>query len=552
MRNVINKTAVFFGLSVYVLAVLAAGLILGRVWFGVQGALYSFVLLMAGIGIVIATLNRVRSVLTRVCDKVFPDPGYTLRQTLILAARGMSKIHSREYLSRLITQLLTRKLGAKSAAILALDDREKTFQLVASRGYPKNFQAGSLELQHPLLKILSEQENYLESRRLDFSGVKNLPEFALIKKNPGIITKCLEEWGAAVCVPSFLGEELRALLFLGPKKSGEAYRTADLKLLFDLAREGAQAFESARLHDATLRKSRELEQINLKLEYSRQMLFDSLKESEAANKQLKDTQAQLIHEQKMATLGRLAASVGHEVNNPLTILSMNVSRAILRYRKNPDLKVEALLDLFQKMDQNITRIKAVVNTLTGLLKRTEKGKFEPLSLRVILEETLPLVQFQTYTDNLCETDVGFEIPENIPLIHGDLERLQEVFLNLFINAYHAMSRKRSRRIRVRAEVNPQDPAWVTVYFSDNGCGMSKEIENKAFGYGFTTKAVGKGSGLGLYMCKYIVELHGGTIQAASVPGKGTTFILTLPVYQDQPAQTPEKSLTSKAEIFKKF
>src|SRR6185436_19069624 len=139
------------------------------------------------------------------------------------------------------------------------------------------------------------------------------------------------------------------------------------------------------------------------------------------------------------------------------------------------LKVSEILELFQKMEQNIGRIKAVVNTLTGLLKKSEKGTFEPLSLKLILEETLPLVQFQTYLDNLTGTEVEFDIPGNIPLVRGDLERLQEVFLNLFINAYHAMAGRRNRKIHVTAESNPENDQQVLIHFADNGSGIPEEI-----------------------------------------------------------------------------
>ncbi len=322
---------------------------------------------------------------------------------------------------------------------------------------------------------------------------------------------------------------------LGEKKSGEYYSNEDLNLLYTLAQESSIAIENARLYDEALRKSRELEHINEQLEYSKELLMKALQEAEGANKQLQDTQAQLIHEQKMATLGRLAASVGHEVNNPLTILSMNVSRVILKHRKNKDMKVTEILDVFDKMEKNIERIKAVVNTLTGLLKKSEKGKFEPLSLKLILEETLPLVQFQTYLDNLSGTEVDFNVPGNVPLIRGDLERLQEVFLNLFINAYHAMAGKRHRKIGVQAEIDPGNPNMVAIHFRDNGSGMTEDVMKKVFNYGFTTKPPGKGSGLGLYMCKYIIELHGGTITVASKLGEGTTFTLTLPIYSETPA-----------------
>ena len=126
------------------------------------------------------------------------------------------------------------------------------------------------------------------------------------------------------------------------------------------------------------------------------------------------------------------------------------------------------------------------------------------------------------------TEVEFDIPGNIPLIRGDLERLQEVFLNLFINAYHAMEGKQHRKIRVHAEKDPEDEDMVAIRFRDNGKGMDEETQKKIFNYRFTTKGPGKGSGLGLYMCKYIVELHGGSLSVFSKLGEGTTFVIFLP------------------------
>ena len=183
----------------------------------------------------------------------------------------------------------------------------------------------------------------------------------------------------------------------------------------------------------------------------------------------------------------------------------------------------------------------MVKTMREIQKKSEHGKFEALSLKLVLEETLPLVQFQTYLENLSGTEVNFDIPANTPLIKGDLERLQEVFLNLFINAYHAMAGKRDRKIVATASESPAHPAMVVIHFSDNGSGMSDEVMKKAFTYGFTTKPTGKGSGMGLYMCRYIIELHGGEIKARSAVGEGTTFLLTLPVADQQSSLQADES-----------
>ena len=128
----------------------------------------------------------------------------------------------------------------------------------------------------------------------------------------------------------------------------------------------------------------ELERINDQLERSKTLLIRALQEAEGANKQLQDTQAQLIHEQKMATLGRLAASVGHVVNNPLTILSMNVSRVILKYRKDPQLKIgdahfARLADRYEHLNREIHRIETDVEPSSDEV--LEKLKKERLKLK---------------------------------------------------------------------------------------------------------------------------------------------------------------------------
>lgn len=530
----VRKTLVFAGLLGFVFTIFSAAT------FFVQEALSRFgfgKIWTYGISLFLIVLgyDPIRNYLINFTDKFLFQKKYNYQELLKDASRGMSKIESLHRLLGLVVHFITMRMRVKNAAIM-MRRRDNEFELGYQRGYQKNFLEYRLDDTNPMIMYLKR-----EKEAIDIEHVREFMELGNKKLVKGekpreydfhAILLTMQELSCACVIPSFLGHELQNILLIGEKKSGDYYTTEDMNLLFTLAQESAIAIENAKLFDEALRKSSQLEKINEQLEYSRNLLMKALRETEVANKQLQDTQAQLIHEQKMATLGRLAASVGHEVNNPLTILSMNVSRAILKYRKNPDLRVGEVLDLFQKMEQNIGRIKAVVNTLTGLLKRSEKGKFEPLSLKLILEETLPLVQFQTYLDNLTGTEVDFDISGSVPLIRGDLERLQEVFLNLFINAYHAMMGKRNRRIRVTAEMDTENPHNVAVHFTDNGCGMTDEVMKKIFNYGFTTKPPGRGSGMGLYMCKYIIELHGGDIRVRSKVGEGTTFTITLPAYEE--------------------
>ncbi len=532
---ILKKTLVFAGLLTFVFGVFSAATLLVREVLSVYLKVSTTGTYVVSLFLIVLGYDPIRNILINLTDNYLFQKKYDYQKFLKEASRGMSRIKSLEHLLNLVVHFITMKMRVENAAVLTRRVSGAGFNLQYQRGYKELPNLVLLTEGHPLIEYFRCEKEGLDAEQVQemIESAKRVPVRG--KENAFYdfqeIKAAMAELYTACCIPSFLGQELRNVLLLGSKKSGEYFTEEDRNVLYTLAQESAIAIENARLYDEAINKTRELERINHQLEDAKGSLTTALNETERANKQLQDTQAQLIHEQKMATLGRLAASVGHEVNNPLTILSMNVSRALMRYKKNPEVKVSEILDIFQKMEQNISRIKAVVNTLTGLLKKSEKGKFEPLSLKLILEETLPLVQFQTYLENLAGTEVEFNVPGNIPLIRGDLERLQEVFLNLFINAYHAMEGRPSPRINVRAELSP-DGHYVMVHFTDSGKGMNEETMKRIFNYGYTTKPAGKGSGLGLYMCKYIIELHGGTIQVSSEEGVGTTFSLSLPAFDE--------------------
>lgn len=529
---ILRKTVVFAGLLAFVFTVVSLVTFFLKDVLITRLGLNDFWVSVFSIFFIVLGYDPIRTFLIEFTDRYLFQKKYDYQKLLKDASRGISKIENLRHLFSLVVHFITIRMRVKNAAILTHDKEEGSFHLSYQRGYLRGDFNYEVSEQTELIRFLKEEKEAIEIEHvkeyIELGNRKSVKGQAPHEYDFSAIKATMAELDASCFVPSFLGPELRNILVLGDKKSGDFYTEEDLNVLFTLAQESAIAIENARLYDEAIGKTKELEEINSQLEYAKNLLMKALKETEVANKSLQDTQAQLIHEQKMATLGRLAASVGHEVNNPLTILSMNVSRVLLKLRKNPDLKVNEIMDTFEKMEQNIGRIKAVVNTLTGLLKKSEKGKFEPLSLKLILEETLPLVQFQTYLDNLTGTEVEFEVPSNLPLVRGDLERLQEVFLNLFINAYHAMEGRQHRKIRVYANPDPQNPYMVLIHFKDNGKGMTDEIRKKIFNYGYTTKAPGKGSGLGLYMCKYIIELHGGDITVESKVGEGATFIIKLP------------------------
>ncbi len=529
----IKKTLVFAGLFSFTFAVFAGVSTLMQEVLSVYLNLGRTLSTVITVVIIVSSYNRLRAFLTEMTDRFLFQKKNDYQKILKDASRGLSQIENLRHLLGLVTHFLTMRARIQSAAVYLRNKGTENFVLQYERGYLEQRPVRILAAESALVRFFLEAKEAMDLERIELLQQDSRLKGKWSRSFLQTVMDEMKLLGCSACVPTFLGGVLKYFLVLGEKKSGDFYTNEDLDLLYTLAQESAIAIENARLYDEAVKKNLELQEINHQLNEASQNLQNALNVTEEANKKLQDTQALLIHEQKMATLGRLAASVGHEVNNPLTILQMNVNRMVLKHRNDPEIKVSDIVEFFPKMESNISRIKAVVNTLTGLLKKHEKGKMEPLSLKLLLEETLPLVQFQTYLDNLAGTDIVFNIPGNFPLIKGDLERLQEVFLNIFINAFHALAGRPSKRFEIIGEVDPKDPKMVLVKFQDNGCGMSDETLKRIFNYRFTTKPEGKGSGLGLYIVKYIVELHGGSITVESKLNEGTVFSVRLPIYEEQ-------------------
>jgi signal transduction histidine kinase len=177
------------------------------------------------------------------------------------------------------------------------------------------------------------------------------------------------------------------------------------------------------------------------------------------------------------------------------------------------------------------RIKGVVNTLLNLVrKRTdEKGEVQ---LELLVAGAIAEVRFQTYWETLAEPKIVREIPAGLPFILGITQDLQGVFVNLIINALHAMEKTADKQIAIKARVAEDYPDMIQIVFSDTGSGIPEEIRDRIFEHGFTTKKE-RGTGIGLFYCKDIIErVHGGKISVQSQVGRGTCFTIYLPIYKE--------------------
>ncbi len=248
---------------------------------------------------------------------------------------------------------------------------------------------------------------------------------------------------------------------------------------------------------------------------------------EERTRQLKETHEKLLHQDKMASLGKLSASVVHEINNPIAGM-LNFILLMKRIIEEKDLDGRTAGQFAQYLALMETETRRVSEIASNLLAFSRQSKLEPkpVELNRLLEKTLLLNQ------NLLKISgvkIERDLDPGLPEIIGSEDQLQQVFMNMVSNAVEAMDSSGGGILTVRTRHLPEDDK-VMISFKDTGQGIPEENMQRLFEPFFTTKTKGKGVGLGLSLAYGIVQEHGGTILVDSSPGKGAMFSVLLPVH----------------------
>ena len=249
-------------------------------------------------------------------------------------------------------------------------------------------------------------------------------------------------------------------------------------------------------------------------------IFTDLRPRINMEKKLQQTHLQLVSSEKMASLGKLAAGIAHEINNPLG--------GILIYSS---LMIEDLTETDPKRGdlarivQEASRCKDIVKSLLEFARQTEP-KMEPTDINRAITDGLFFLENQALFHNV---HIIKKLDPFLPFIRGNASQLKQVLINIIVNAAEAMHGNGTLTI---TSYPSQDRKSVSLEFTDTGEGIAEENLTRIFDPFFTTKAVGKGTGLGLSTSYGIVESHGGKIRVKSKVGEGTTFIIELPTYPE--------------------
>lgn len=249
--------------------------------------------------------------------------------------------------------------------------------------------------------------------------------------------------------------------------------------------------------------------------------------------EIKQMQSKLRRSEKLASLGRLAAGITHEINNPLTGIMMYTDLALRNPRMDPSIKGD--LDIVQKESRRCAKI---VNGLLDFSRESIPLK-KPSSLNSIMDATLDLIGRQTSFRNI---EIVREYDKELPLIELDENQMKQVLINILLNAAQAMGK--GGIITIRTGTDHCHHAFLII--TDTGEGIAEEDIEKIFDPFFTTKE-DRGTGLGLSISFGIIERHGGKIEVKSTKGKGSTFIIKMPLTPGQEELTPHNSKSSSPE-----
>jgi two-component system NtrC family sensor kinase len=329
------------------------------------------------------------------------------------------------------------------------------------------------------------------------------------------VIKDLDALGAEIIFPMIFEENLNGFMVLGEKLSGDLFTREDMDLLETLAGQSSLAVENARSYQSLNDLKENLE---IKVQERTQDLKHALAEKER-------TQEMLIQSESLAAIGQLVAGVAHELNNPLTTVTSLVQATIEdieQWDQQHPLEPEVIDDL-KFADKELDRAKSIVASLLGLSRQTQTYS-EAVSINSVVKDALRILHNQ-YKHNDLEIVENYD--PDLPDIQGNFANLGQVALNIIQNAIQSVIHT-TGSITLDTWVDP-DSRQVVFSCKDTGPGIPDSIRQDIFKPFFTTKAVGKGTGLGLYICHEIVRKHGGTVKLKDSDGSGAVFEVRLPI-----------------------
>lgn len=476
---IIKRTLVFAGLFACIYTVFAFFAFLGQIFFERFVTSNRWISMIPSVIAITIMLRPLENFLINVTNKYLFQKKYDYKELLKTFTTEVLTVLDLNNLVNLTADKLTDIVKLNSCSILLFDNDKQRFNVIAWRNI-KDASVTLLKVDE-VVTFLEQTQGYLLKK--EFNEKKILI--------PDTVQAIMDKLNSELLVPMILQEKLIGILSLGKKKSDEYYTQDDLDIILPLARTLAIAISNAELFE-----------------------------------ELGKTQAEAAQREKMAVIGTLSAGINHEICNPLGIARgqceaflLNIKDGLYKNKTTEELLRKAE-EIMGKVIKETDRATAITKKLSGFAKPA-KGEAELIDISKEIDEVFGLVGYELRLEKI-EFEKNLE--SNLPKIVVDRKQFQEVLFNLMRNAGQAIGEK--GKITVSAI---KDKEKVVIDIQDTGSGIPQEKIKELFNPFFTTKEPGKGTGLGLFIVRQVVEKNNGRIYLKKTKvGEGTTFSVEFP------------------------
>jgi two-component system NtrC family sensor kinase len=488
---IIQKALVYSGLTGALVGVFALMVLAFNLAFANYGGWRNpafFVLLTT---FLVFALNPLRNRIQNFIDLTFFRKKYDYRRTLEEISFAMTSLLNLDEITDKIISTIVQTMFSNPVSVVLFDQNSGDYEVYGKNRGAHSLMVFSIKEDNELIKLLSryKQEIFKDDLIADERYIRYRSK----------LMKTFDDFNAALFVPILFKKRLIGILSLGEKKSGLSYNSQDIKLLRILANQSAIAIENA---------------------LAFRLVEDYAKKLEEANREIRETQSQLIQIEKMSAIGQLAAGIAHEIRNPLNIIEG------ARYYLSQLIDGESSEVQKEYLDYIKHEVDRTNRLIDNLLKfsRSEPPHFESVNVNGIVENALVLIRKQLSDKNI---KLITTFHPQIPSVMGDPNQLWQVFINVLINAIQAMPKGGELHIDTGFYNGFSNNIYVS--FRDTGEGIDEEDLSRIFDPFFTKKETG--TGLGLSISYKIVENHNGRIIVASKKGEGATFVIELSANQ---------------------
>jgi two-component system NtrC family sensor kinase len=498
----IRRGMVYFLLTGILTALYILVIFLFHSFFLTTGSGDSFVLSLVLALIIVLLFTPLRERVQRLIDRLFFRGRYDYRELLREISGRLASLLSLPQIRELLIGAITGALQVERVTLIIAD--EGVFRLYDGKETGGTGEA-PFEGIALLIRILE-----MEKRPLSRVAVERIGAGEAERE---VFNRLFDHLGAVLIIPLPAREGLAGLIALGQKKSGELFVDEDLELLTTMANQAATAIENARSYEAMEALNRDLER---KVEKRTASLRDALAEKER-------TQQQLIRSESLAAIGQLVAGTAHELNNPIAGAMSLVETSVetIAGWEIQSGKREEVLDDLRFSVGELRRSASIIRSLLDLSRQTQTY-VEEVDMNRAVDDALRVLHNQY--KNL-PVEIVKEYADALPSVEGNFANLGQVLINIIRNALQALPEGKGR---ITLATRPQSTDTVIIECRDTGIGIPAASLKDIFKPFFTTKTVGRGTGLGLYLSHEIIRRHGGQIRVASEKGRGTVVTVELP------------------------